>query len=45
MSMIVLKSFGQVKSTTKNWIHGLEEIRKGKFTGEKIEQITSVQEL
>ncbi len=32
MSMIVLKSFRQVKSTnnaTKNWIHGLKEFRKG----------------
>ncbi len=47
MSVIVLKTI-LAKSTnnvTKNWIHGLEEFRKGKFTEEKIEQITSVQEL
>jgi len=37
-----------VKSTTsatKNWIHGLEKFRKGKFSEEKVEQITSIQEL
>jgi len=47
-SIEFFKSFGQVKSTnnvTKNWIHGLEEFKRGKFTEEKIEQITSIQEL
>ncbi|PKY55717.1 hypothetical protein RhiirA4_427722 [Rhizophagus irregularis] len=42
------KEFGQVKSTTnatKIWLRNLEEFRRGKFVEEKIEYVSSAQEL
>ncbi|CAB4443730.1 unnamed protein product [Rhizophagus irregularis] len=42
------KEFGQVKSTTnatKIWLRNLEDFRRGKFVEEKIEYVSSAQEL